>query len=238
MRRVLILLGPPGAGKGTQALRLGADLSLPHVSTGDLFRDNLSRNTPLGGKAKGFMDSGKLVPDALVLEMLFDRVAKPDCAKGYLLDGFPRTLTQADALEAALASAAGGTSSLLVLNMRVADAVLVERLSGRRTCKSCGNIQHLRFSPPKVEGRCDKCGASLVQRPDDAPEVIGSRLDAYRRETRPLEAFYEKRGVLQHVDAEKAPEAVFAELARICRAWLSAGIQTDRREGAGHRKGA
>jgi adenylate kinase len=208
MRRVVILLGPPGAGKGTQAARLSKDLALPHISTGDLFRDNLSRKTELGQKAQGFMNSGKLVPDELVLEMLFDRVAKPDCARGYLLDGFPRTLPQAEALEKATAA---GTK-ITALNLRVSDEVLVERLSGRRTCEKCGNIQHLRFSPPKVAGQCDKCGGKLVLRADDSAEVVQKRLKVYREQTQPLEAFYAGRGVLTHADGSKSADEVFAQL--------------------------
>jgi adenylate kinase len=210
---VVILLGPPGAGKGTQAARLGLDLGLPHISTGDLFRDNLSRSTELGAKAKGFMDSGKLVPDALVLDMLFDRVAKPDCARGYLLDGFPRTLPQAEAFEQALPA---GTK-LTALNLRVSDAALVERLSGRRSCSKCGNIQHLRFSPPKVAGECDKCSGELSQRSDDQPEVIQKRLSVYREQTQPLEKYYESRKLLVHVDGSRSADEVFEVLRKSAR---------------------
>jgi adenylate kinase len=208
MRRVVILLGPPGAGKGTQAARLGRDLALPHVSTGDLLRDNRARNTALGLQARSFLDAGKLVPDALVLDMLFDRVAQPDCANGYLLDGFPRTLAQAEAFEKALPA---GTR-VLALNLRAGDDVLVERLSGRRTCAACGNIQHVRFSPPRVADRCDKCGGKLVQRSDDRPEVVQERLEVYRRDTQPLEAFYAARGCLTHVDGSKPSDEVYAVL--------------------------
>ena len=213
MQRVVILLGPPGAGKGTQAVRLGQDLALPHVSTGDLFRDNLARDTALGRQAKSYMESGRLVPDALVLDMLFDRVAKPDCAGGYLLDGFPRTLPQAEALERALSK----DVCVQALNLRVTDALLVERLSGRRTCEKCGFVHHLRHSPPKAAGVCDKCSGRLVQRPDDAPEVVLKRLEVYRQETQPLEAFYDKRGRLVNVDGARSAEEVFADLARAAR---------------------
>ncbi|MBK7643480.1 MAG: adenylate kinase [Planctomycetes bacterium] len=209
--RVVILLGPPGAGKGTQATRLGSALSLPHVSTGDLFRENLKNNTALGLKARGFMDSGRLVPDELVLEMLFDRVSKPDCARGYLLDGFPRTIPQAEALEKRLAERG---ARVQVLNLVVPDTLLLERITGRRSCKSCGNIQHQKYSPPKTAGKCDKCGAELTQRSDDTAEVFGKRLSEYHALTRPLEAYYSARKLLQSVDGARAPESVFEDLLR------------------------
>jgi adenylate kinase len=211
--RVVILLGPPGAGKGTQAVRLSADLGLPHVSTGDLFRENLSQGTPLGQRAKGFMESGRLVPDELVLEMLFDRVSRPDCAEGYLLDGFPRTLPQAEALEARLA----GRARVLVLDLAVPDGALLERITGRRTCKSCGNIHHVRYAAPKVAGRCDQCGGELQQRSDDTAEVVGKRLAVYREETRPLESWYRERGLLVDVDGDRPPDQVFRSLEQAAR---------------------
>jgi adenylate kinase len=212
--RVVILLGPPGAGKGTQASRLGSALSLPHISTGDLFRENLKNNTPLGLKARAFMDSGKLVPDELVLEMLFERVAKPDCARGYLLDGFPRTIPQAEALEKRLNQRG---ARVQVLNLQVPDALLLERITGRRSCKACGNIQHLKHSAPKVAGKCDKCGGELQQRSDDTAEVFGKRLAAYHEQTQPLESFYAARHLLTSVDGARTPESVFDELARKAR---------------------
>ena len=221
MGAVVILLGPPGAGKGTQASRLGADLGIPHISTGDLFRDNLARATELGAQAKGFMDSGKLVPDALVLDMLFDRVKQPDCARGYLLDGFPRTLPQAEAFEKALPK----DTKLSVLNLRVGDALIVERLSGRRSCASCGNIQHLRFSPPKVPGKCDKCQGALTQRSDDKPEVIQKRLAVYREQTQPLEKYYEARKLLVQVDGAKSADEVFEVLRRSAKVHVMEGCR-------------
>jgi adenylate kinase len=208
MTRVLILLGPPGAGKGTQAVRLSAELGLPHVSTGDLFRENRSRGTPLGEKAKSFMDSGRLVPDELVLEMLFDRVSRPDCARGYLLDGFPRTVPQAEALAARL----GRNTDVQVLDISVPDEVILERLAGRRTCGGCGHVQHLRFAPPRIAGRCDKCGGELVQRNDDTEAAIQKRLEEYREQTRPLAAWYAKRGLLREVDGNRPPDQVFQSL--------------------------
>jgi adenylate kinase len=208
-QRVVILLGPPGAGKGTQATRLGAALGLAHVSTGDLFRENLSKGTVLGQKARGFMDAGQLVPDQLVLDMLFDRVSKSDCSKGYLLDGFPRTIPQAEALEKSLEV---GGAQVCVLNLRVPDALLLERITGRRTCKACGNAQHLKYSAPKVAGRCDKCGGELAQRSDDSADVFGKRLQVYREQTQPLEAFYEARGLVRSVDGARNPDHVFQDL--------------------------
>ena len=212
--RVMILLGPPGAGKGTQATRLGAALALPHVSTGDLFRENLKNSTPLGQKARGFMDSGRLVPDELVLEMLFERVGRSDCAEGYLLDGFPRTIPQAEALEKRLNQRG---ARVQVLNLQGPDALLLERITGRRSCKACGHIQHLVHSPPKKAGACDKCGGELVQRSDDTAEVFGKRLAVYREQTQPLEAFYAARRLLVNVDGARPPESVFEELARRAR---------------------
>ena len=208
---VVILLGPPGAGKGTQAARLGTALSLPHVSTGDLFRENLKQGTPLGRKAREFMDSGRLVPDSLVLEMLFDRVARPDCRGGYLLDGFPRTIPQAEALEQRLAER---KARVVVLNLQVPDAQLLERITGRRSCKLCGHIHHVKHSPPRQAGACDKCGGELVQRSDDTAEVFGKRLAVYRAETQPLESFYAARRLLANLDGARAPEAVYADLVR------------------------
>jgi len=213
MSTVLILLGPPGAGKGTQAVRLSQALSLPHVSTGDLFREHKTKGTPLGLRAKTFMDAGQLVPDELVIDMLFDRVAKPDAARGFLLDGFPRTLAQAEALEARL----GQGHNVRAINLRVDDSLLVERLTGRWTCKACGNIHHARTSPPKVEGKCDRCGGELYQRSDDSADVVGKRLKVYREQTQPLEGFYAKRGVLTHIDGSRTPDQVFESLIQAAR---------------------
>jgi adenylate kinase len=207
--RVVILLGPPGAGKGTQASRLGAALSLPHVSTGDLFRENLKNGTPLGQKARGYMDSGRLVPDEVVLEMLFERVSKPDCSQGYLLDGFPRTIPQAEALEKRLQQRG---ARVQVFDLQVPDPLLLERITGRRSCKACGNVQHLKYSAPRTAGKCDKCGGELVQRSDDTVEVFGKRLAVYREQTLPLLAFYRARRLLADVDGSRTPEKVFADL--------------------------
>lgn len=207
-RSVLILLGPPGAGKGTQASRLSAALGLPHVSTGDLFREHRAKGTELGRRAQEYMDSGRLVPDDLVLDMLFERVGKPDCARGFLLDGFPRTLPQAEALEKRL----GSGTTVRVLDLRVADSALIDRLSGRRTCRGCGNIHHVRTSPPRIEGRCDRCGGELYTRTDDEAATIQKRLAVYRDQTQPLQGHYAKKGLLQEVDGDRTPDEVFRSL--------------------------
>lgn len=208
MARVLILFGPPGAGKGTQASRLSGALALPHVSTGDLFRENKKNGTPLGKQAQQFMDAGQLVPDELVLDMLFERVSKPDCADGYMLDGFPRTIAQAEALQKRLSP----KDMVSVLNLQVPDDVLLERVTGRRTCKKCKHVHHVRNAPPKVAGTCDDCGGELELRADDSAEVFGKRLAVYRQQTQPLEGWYNQRGILVSVDGHRAPEVVFNDL--------------------------
>ena len=206
MTRVIILLGAPGAGKGTQAVRLSQTLGLPHVSTGDLFRENLSQGTELGERAKAYMESGQLVPDDLTVDMLFDRTSRPDCADGYMLDGFPRTVPQAMALGERL----GDDSSLTVLNIEVPDDIIVDRSAGRLLCRGCGNIQHKSFSPPEQEGVCDACGGELYQREDDHPEVVQERLGVYHAQTEPLVGHYGDQGVCLSVDGNRAPDEVFA----------------------------
>lgn len=207
-RKVIILLGPPGSGKGTQAVRLAKQLQIPHISTGDLFRENLSKGTELGKKVRTFMDAGHLVPDALVLDMLFDRISHLDCALGYLLDGFPRTIPQAEAFDSRLTA----HDDLIVLNLDVADDVIVKRIAGRLSCKQCGNIHHKDFSPPKVAGKCDKCQGELIQRPDDRAEVVKERLSVYHTQTEPLIAHYAKKKVLHTFNGEQAPNTVYEEL--------------------------
>ena len=209
---VIVLLGAPGAGKGTQAARLSVACELPHVSTGDLFRANLKQGTPLGEKARGFMDKGLLVPDELVLDMLFDRVAAEDCSGGYLLDGFPRTLPQAEALDARL----DGGADVRAINLEVADETIVGRAAGRLLCRSCDAIAHLEFSPPAKAGVCDNGGGELYQRDDDKPEVVRERLRVYHDQTAPLVGYYEQQGVLTAVDGERAPDEVFADLQTLC----------------------
>jgi adenylate kinase len=211
--RVIILLGPPGGGKGTQAVRLSAELKIPHVSTGDLFRENRAQNTPLGKRAQSFMDAGQLVPDDLVLDMLFDRVARPDCKSGYLLDGFPRTIPQATALDARLADA---RANVMAVHLKVPDTVLVERVVGRRTCSKCGTIFHLKNNPPRVADKCDKCGSALIQRTDDTAEVVQKRLSTYHAQTAPIVGHYGKKtGVLAELDGNRAPDAVYTDLKRL-----------------------
>ncbi len=206
--QVIILMGAPGAGKGTQAARLSAHASLAHISTGDLFRENLKQETALGKKVKGYMESGNLVPDELVLDMLFDRVSRKDCAAGYILDGFPRTVPQAEALGERL----GDSVELLALNLEVPDDLIVERASGRLLCRGCSHIHHAKFSPPKAEGVCDNCGGELYQRKDDAADVVGQRLAVYHEQTAPVEKFYGAQGVLKSINGVRSPDEVFTEL--------------------------
>ena len=203
----IIMLGAPGAGKGTQAARIAEKNNIPHVSTGDIFRANIKEGTELGKKAKKYMDEGQLVPDSLTIELLLDRVAKDDCANGYILDGFPRTIPQAEALDAALDKL--GTAIDCAVNVDVPDQNIVSRMSGRRSCPSCGEIFHIVQMPPKKEGICDKCGEKLIQRDDDKPETVEKRLKVYHDQTQPLIDFYEKKGILKTVDGTLAPDDVF-----------------------------
>lgn len=205
---VIILLGPPGSGKGTQAVEITKQMSIPHISTGDLFRENIGNNTELGKEAKKFMDQGLLVPDELVLNMLFDRVSRSDCAKGYLLDGFPRTIPQALALDEYLKS----KSKVIAINLKVPDDVIIKRIAGRLICKQCGQIHHKDFSPPAQENICDKCGSMLTQRKDDTREVVLERLKVYHNQTAPLIDHYDKQGVLKSVDGNRDPKIVLAEI--------------------------
>jgi len=208
MGLVVILLGAPGAGKGTQAARLAQARGLAHVSTGDLLRDHVKRGTELGQEARGFMDRGEYVPDDLVLEMLAARIASPDCRKGYVLDGFPRTDVQARALEKRLE----GTGPVQVVNLDVSDESLVERAAGRLSCRQCGRIYHTKTAPPRQAGKCDACGGELYQRSDDAAPVVRERLRVYREKTEPLVRFYQERGLLTTLDGEQAPDTVFSRL--------------------------
>lgn len=207
-QKVIILLGPPASGKGTQAVRLAEELKIPHISTGDLFRENMKNNTPLGQKVKSYMDAGKLVPDEIVLDMLFDRVSRPDAANGYVLDGSPRTIPQAEAIDKRLTP----NQKVIVLHLDVKDETLIKRTAGRLSCKACGHIQNKYFSPPLKEGICDKCGGELIQRPDDREEVVRERLRQYHAQTEPLIDYYKKQGKLTTVDGEKSPDQVFNAL--------------------------
>jgi len=208
MATVLILLGGPGAGKGTQAVRLSEARSLPHVSTGDLFRAHLGEGTHFGLEAKAYMDAGKLVPDEIVLDMLGERVAAPDCRAGYVLDGFPRTLAQARALDQRLKA----DDDVRVFNLETSDETIVARIAGRRQCRDCGRLCHVEFSPPRVEGVCDDCGGELFQRKDDGADVVQERLRVYHEQTAPLIRFYADKGVLVNLDGEQAPDGVYAQL--------------------------
>jgi adenylate kinase len=211
MALVVVLLGAPGAGKGTQAVRLSKTRSLPHVSTGDLLRDNMRRGTPLGQKARGYVEKGELVPDDLVLDMLAVRVSAPDCRAGYVLDGFPRTAVQAEALEKRM----NGGDHMFVVNLEVSDESIVARAAGRLSCKQCGAVYHVENAPPRRAGICDACGGELVQRSDDAAPVVRERLRVYREKTEPLVRFYREKGLLRSLDGEQPPERVFAGLERL-----------------------
>ncbi|MFJ6195704.1 adenylate kinase [Micromonospora sp. NPDC092111] len=202
----LVLVGPPGAGKGTQAEFVAAHLSVPKISTGDIFRANVSQGTPLGVEAKRYMDAGKLVPDEVTINMVRDRLAEPDAAEGFLLDGFPRTTPQAAALDKLLADL--GTALDLVLELVVDDDEVIRRLSGRRTCRGCGKIWHVEFDATTREGICDRCGAELFQRDDDKPETIAARLREYAEKTAPLVDYYGAQNKLVGIDATGPVEDV------------------------------
>ena len=198
----LILLGAPGAGKGTQAEILCEKLGIPTISTGNILRAAIKEGTPTGLKAKAFMDEGKLVPDEVIIGIINERVAKEDCANGYILDGVPRTIGQAEAMEQA------GIIFDNVVSIEIADETIVDRMSGRRVCESCGASYHIVAVPPKTAGVCDKCSGKLIQRKDDEPETVKARLEVYHKETEPLKAFYAERGLLRSVDNQPSVEAV------------------------------
>ncbi|WP_405116274.1 adenylate kinase [Micromonospora sp. NBC_01405] len=202
----LVLVGPPGAGKGTQAEFIAAHLSVPKISTGDIFRANVSQGTPLGVEAKRYMDAGKLVPDEVTINMVRDRLAEPDASEGFLLDGFPRTTPQAAALDKLLADL--GTALDLVLELVVDDDEVIRRLSGRRTCRGCGKIWHVEFDATTRDDICDRCGAELFQRDDDKPETIAARLREYAEKTAPLVDYYGAQGKLVGIDATGPVEDV------------------------------
>lgn len=209
----LILLGPPGAGKGTQAERISDLYGIPHISTGDIFRDNLSRGTELGLEAKGYMDRGELVPDEVVIGIVRDRLDAPDCAKGFILDGFPRTVAQADALKEMLGEL--GRPLDHVLNIDVPDAVVVERLTARRTCRSCGVNYNLIFNAPAEEGKCDACGGELYQRDDDGEETVRTRLEEYHGKTKPLIDYYRREGLLRDIEGSRGMEEVLETIREV-----------------------
>ena len=209
----IIMLGAPGAGKGTQAKQIASKYDIPHISTGDIFRANIKNGTELGMKAKTYMDKGLLVPDELVVDLVVDRVAADDCKKGYVLDGFPRTIPQAEALDAALEK--NGENMEYAINVEVPDENIVKRMSGRRACVACGATYHLEHIPPKKEGICDTCGKELILRDDDKPETVLNRLNIYHEQTWPLIEYYTKKGILKEVDGTKDMTEVFGEIVAI-----------------------
>ena len=204
----LILLGAPGAGKGTQAEILSRELGIPTISTGNILRAAIREGTAVGLKAKALIEAGKLVDDETIMGIVSERLAKPDCAKGYILDGVPRTVPQAEAMEAM------GIEIDCALSIEIADETIVERMSGRRTCKNCSQTFHVVYNPPKKDGVCDFCGGELTIRKDDAPETVKARLATYHRETEPLKAFYEERGKLLRVDNQPSIEETTAAIRR------------------------
>lgn len=209
----VILMGPPGAGKGTQADLIKANYPIPHISTGDMFREAVSNGTELGKEAKKYMDSGHLVPDEVTIGIVEERLAQDDCAKGFLLDGFPRTVKQAEALDRVLARM--GKKVQAAIDIYVPEDVLVERISGRISCKDCKTVYHLTFNPPAKEGVCDKCGGELIQRSDDRGEAVKNRLQVYAEQTNPLIEYYKKQGTLYSIDGNRASREVFADIEKV-----------------------
>ncbi len=209
----IILLGAPGSGKGTQAKKMTESFAIPQISTGDILREAVRTGTEMGRKAKAFMDQGGLVPDEVVIGIVRDRLREADCGKGFILDGFPRTIPQAQALDRVMEEL--GREITSVLSLEVDEAEILERLSGRRTCSGCGAMYHVRFNPPRTEGRCDKCGGTLLQRDDDKEETIRTRLVNYRKSTEPLIAYYRKTGKVHGVKASGDIDAIFADISRI-----------------------
>lgn len=211
----LILMGPPGAGKGTQAERIVAEFQIPHISTGDAFRSAMKQGTPLGLKAKEYVDAGLLVPDEVTIGIVRERLGQDDCKKGFMLDGFPRTISQAEALDDILKSLQ--TQIDHVVNLKVDRSLLLARLTGRRICRNCGATYHELFNPPAASGVCDKCGGELYQRSDDTAEKVGTRLDEYINKTAPLLAYYEAKGLLRELNGEREIDEVTAELRDMLR---------------------
>lgn len=209
----IIMLGAPGAGKGTQAKKIAAKYQIPHISTGDIFRANIKNNTELGKKAKTYMDQGLLVPDELVVDLVVDRVNQDDCSNGYVLDGFPRTIPQAEALTEALAKM--GQKVDYAIDVNVPDENIVRRMGGRRACVGCGATYHVEYAPTKKEGICDTCGSELILREDDKPETVQKRLNVYHEQTQPLIDYYTNAGILRTVDGTVDIEDVFRAIVEI-----------------------
>ncbi len=212
-KQVLILLGAPGCGKGSQAMLLKEKLGVPHISTGDILRENIKQGTELGRQAKSFMDAGNLVPDSLIVNILLNRIAKEDCEKGYILDGFPRTLSQAKILEEQL----GDEVEILALHLDASTETVLKRILGRLICKSCQTPYHLTFSLPKTEGVCDKCNSPLYQRKDDSEKIALERLNVYAKQTAPLLQFFKERNRLHTISCEQSKQEVFVELIKLTR---------------------
>ena len=209
----IIMLGAPGAGKGTQAKKIAAKYGIPHISTGDIFRANIKNGTELGKKAKTYMDQGLLVPDELVCDLVVDRIQQDDCKKGYILDGFPRTIPQAESLDKALQAI--GEKMDYAIDVEVPDENIVKRMGGRRACVGCGATYHLVYAPTKKEGICDACGGELILRDDDKPETVQKRLGVYHEQTQPLIDYYKNQGILREVDGSVDMEDVFKEILNI-----------------------
>ena len=208
----LLILGPPGAGKGTQAVQISKKFDIPHISTGDIFRANIKGNTPLGKKAMEYMNKGELVPDELTCDLVFDRIMQDDAKKGFLLDGFPRNIFQAEKLDEVLKQR--NLKLDCVINVSVEDSVLIERAVGRRLCKECGTTYHIKFNTTKVEGICDECGGSLYQRDDDKEETIKNRIDVYNKSTKPLIDYYTKQNIIANIDGQKDIDVVFDDIVK------------------------
>lgn len=206
----ILLMGPPGAGKGTQAALLVEKFRIPHISTGDMFRAAVKEGTPLGLEAKRYMDAGGLVPDSVTIGIVKERLAKPDCKEGFILDGFPRTLEQAAALDTTLTEL--GVKLTRVVNITVPDDELVRRMTGRRICKGCGATYHVAFNPPATADRCDKCGGEIFQRADDKEETVAKRLEVYQAQTQPLIGYYREKGLYTEIDGRQAIDAVLAAI--------------------------
>lgn len=206
----LVLLGPPGVGKGTQASAIVGKYNIPHISTGDIFRTNIKEGTELGKEAKSYMDKGLLVPDELVVSIVKDRLTQEDCSEGFLLDGFPRTLEQANALDKELSKM--GIKLNKVVNIEAEKEVLIERVIGRRICKSCGATYHIKFNPPKIENVCDIDGGELLQRDDDIEETVATRIGVYKNQTQPLIDYYQRKGIILNVDGTRPINDIFGEI--------------------------
>ncbi|WP_163195136.1 adenylate kinase [Clostridium thermarum] len=209
----IVLMGPPGAGKGTQAKSISLRYSIPHISTGDIFRKNISNNTELGLKAKSFIENGDLVPDEITIALLLDRLSQEDCLDGFLLDGFPRSIGQAKALDKYLLERKQHLDAVLLIT--VPSEFILDRMTGRRSCISCGASYHIRYNPPFTSGKCDICGCDIIQRKDDTEEVLRERLEVYQSQTRPLIDYYKSMSILKEVDGTQSINAVFENMTRI-----------------------